>query len=130
MKPYMHVLLKAKHACIFIGVSVYCIILCYLLGFSNENNGRTPLTYAAEHGHEEIVDYLLELGADVNGKFKGAQPNAKKISKKMKISLNVINISCKNSSVRKQENKCNWHLKQLIGYLSCLIIFCTFILVS
>ena len=36
--------------------------------YSNEEDG-TPLTCAAEHGHEEIVDYLLKSGADVDGKF-------------------------------------------------------------
>ena len=35
--------------------------------YSNEEYG-TPLTCAAEHGHEEIVDYLLKSGADVDGK--------------------------------------------------------------
>jgi len=29
----------------------------------------TPLACAAEHGHEEIVEYLLKSGADVDGKF-------------------------------------------------------------
>ena len=35
---------------------------------SNEEIG-TPLTCAAEHGHEDVVDYLLKSGADVDGKF-------------------------------------------------------------
>ena len=28
--------------------------------------GRTPLSYAAEKGHEAIVKLLLEAGADIN----------------------------------------------------------------
>jgi len=79
---------------------MYHIML--LLGFSNENNHRTPLTYAAEQGHEEIVDYLLQVGADVNGKFKGAQKSLKKRKFKkvqQRISLNVsINTPCRNST--------------------------------
>ena len=35
---------------------------------SNDDTG-TPLTCAAENGHEVIVDYLLKSGADVDGKF-------------------------------------------------------------
>ena len=35
--------------------------------YSDEEVG-TPLTCAAENGHEEIVDYLLKVGADVDGK--------------------------------------------------------------
>ena len=68
---------------------LYCMIsfkltcsAIYLLLFyySNEQNGRTPLTYAAQYGHENIVDYLLKARADVNGKFEGAQTMDKKIS--------------------------------------------------
>ena len=39
----------------------------YLL-HSDEEYG-TPLTCAAKCGHEDIVDYLLKSGADVDGKF-------------------------------------------------------------
>ena len=39
--------------------------ICY----SDETTGWTPLTYAASGGHIDIVKYLLDEGADVNGKF-------------------------------------------------------------
>ena len=64
------------------------IIVVLLFCLSNEKNGRTPLTYAAQYGHEEIVDYLLEVGANVNGKFEGAQKNLKKIS--WNVSINAF----------------------------------------
>ena len=53
--------------------------------YSNEKNGRTPLTCAAQHGHEMIVDYLLKAGADVNGKFQAQS--------RTKISLNVCQMN-------------------------------------
>jgi len=62
--------------------------VCYYFD-SNEKNGRTPLTYAARYGHEEIVDYLLEVGADVNGNFKGTENNADHIS--WNVRINVTN---------------------------------------
>jgi len=55
------------------------------LFYSNEKNGRTPLTCAAQHGHEMIVDYLLKAGADVNGKFQAQS--------RTKISLNVCQMN-------------------------------------
>ena len=51
----------------------------YLL-YSDENIG-TPLTFAAENGHEEIVDYLLKSKADVDGKFLDDYIQVSKLSK-------------------------------------------------
>jgi ankyrin repeat protein len=31
-------------------------------------NGKTPLILAAQNGHEDIISYLLERGAEVNGR--------------------------------------------------------------
>ena len=35
---------------------------------SDDLIGQTPLCIAAFHGHEEIVKYFLQVGADINGK--------------------------------------------------------------
>ena len=55
--------------------------------FRNEYSGNTPITYAAECGHEAVVDYLLKMGADVNGKFS----NTDKVSWNVSECNNVIN---------------------------------------
>ena len=75
-----------------------------LFCFSNETDGHTPLTYAARHGHEEIVDYLLEKGSNVNGKFEGAKNykisswnvsiNAHLIQYGSVCNIYVVNICC------------------------------------
>ena len=47
----------------------YNLLFIYIFSVHSEDDIGTPLTCAAENGHEEIVDYLLKSGADVDGKF-------------------------------------------------------------
>ena len=35
-----------------------------------EQEGYTPLNYAAQHGHTEIASLLIVTGADINSKNK------------------------------------------------------------
>jgi len=39
---------------------------------SDDQIGQTPLCIAAYHGHEGIVEYLMQAGADIDGKFSDA----------------------------------------------------------
>jgi len=57
------------------------LIAPFLFNCCSDDNGWTPLTYAAAEGHELIVDYLLEKEADVNGKFFAdeSEANSKKV---------------------------------------------------
>lgn len=41
---------------------------------SIDENGRTPLLYAAEHGNLQLVDILIEKGANVEASWKGWTP--------------------------------------------------------
>jgi len=36
---------------------------------SDDQIGQTPLCIAAYHGHEAIVEYFIQAGADIDGKF-------------------------------------------------------------
>ena len=44
-------------------------ILFLFIVISNEATGWTPLTWASSQGHVKVVKYLLDKGADVDGKF-------------------------------------------------------------
>jgi len=39
---------------------------------SDDQIGQTPLCIAAYHGHEAIVEFLIQSGADIDGKFSDA----------------------------------------------------------
>ena len=44
-----------------------CVIVLFIC-FSNQSTGWTPLTCASSEGHVQIVEYLLDKKADVDGK--------------------------------------------------------------
>jgi len=39
---------------------------------SDDQNGQTPLCVAAFHGNEAMVEFLMQSGADIDGKFSDA----------------------------------------------------------
>ena len=53
---------------------IITILIAYLKTFTKQgwkdNDEWTPLHLAARYGHKEIVEYLVEKGADVNAKDK------------------------------------------------------------
>ena len=60
---------------------------------SNETTGWTPLTWASSQGHVKIVKYLLDKGADVDGKFSPDKLEKSK-SGNDKTSWNVSRFMC------------------------------------
>ena len=43
-----------------------------MISDSDDQIGQTPLCIAAYHGHEAIVEFLIQSGADIDGKFSDA----------------------------------------------------------
>ena len=41
-------------------------MLCAVISFSHVQDGYTPLYVACQNGHKQIVNFLLENGANVN----------------------------------------------------------------
>jgi len=39
---------------------------------SDDQNGQTALCVAAYHGNEAMVEFLIQSGADIDGKFSDA----------------------------------------------------------
>ena len=81
----------------------------YLL-HSNDKIG-TPLTCAAKHGHEDIVEYLLKSGADVDGKFLDDQDI--KVCK-LSINLNMPYIKFKLQSKSQNLNSSSKYSKLIL----------------
>lgn len=55
-------------SCVCGCVLLTCACLCvYTLDHRRKQQGRLPLAEAALNGHEDVVRYLLQAGADVNG---------------------------------------------------------------
>jgi hypothetical protein len=51
--------------------------LTFVVVFQGETAGRTPLFCACAKGFQDIVQYLIDRGADVNGTEKVSEENDK-----------------------------------------------------
>ena len=45
------------------------LLIFFFIYYSDDSLGVTPLCVAAYHGHEAIVEFLVQPGAYIDGKF-------------------------------------------------------------
>jgi len=57
------------YICIDLCVTVVYIMWHFDLLYSDDQIGQTPLCVASYHGYEGVVEYLIQAGADIDGKF-------------------------------------------------------------
>ena len=64
----------------------FSVICC-----SDDQFGQTPLCVAAYHGNETMVEFLMQSGADIDGKFS----DANNYEMNWKVQLYVCDLTCK-----------------------------------
>ena len=67
----------------------HCFMLSCILPYSDDQIGQTPLCVAAYHGHEAMVEFLIQSGADIDGKFAFSKSNDNAVNWKVHTYINT-----------------------------------------